>query len=292
MNTQEVQKLLVFTNGERKGLFGLFLLIILLQILYFSYHFWWTQPAPPQDAHWLSVKLEALPNGGTDFKTKVIIYPFNPNFLTDYKGYKFGMTTTEIDRLFAFRKQNKFVNSAAEFQQVTKVSDAVLNQMKPYFKFPDWVNQSTSKNFDQTKYSKNKDVNVVIKDLNGATKADLMEVYGIGDAISDRILNEKAKFGCFVSMEQLSYIWGISPEVVQKMKQQFKITTTTSAIKININMASVKELSQFPYFNYSISKDIVKYRTMNGDFKNIDDLSKINGISVDKLKIIAVYLEF
>ena len=66
-------------------------------------------------------------------------YPFNPNYITDYKGERLGMSLIEIDRLLAFRKQNKFINSKYEFQQVTKVSDTLLNKIAPYFKFPDWV---------------------------------------------------------------------------------------------------------------------------------------------------------
>jgi hypothetical protein len=60
------------------------------------------------------------------------IYPFNPNFITDFKGYKLGMSVTEIDRLLAFRKTNRYVNSAAEFQQVTQVSDSLLAQIAPF----------------------------------------------------------------------------------------------------------------------------------------------------------------
>ena len=54
------------------------------------------------------------------------------------------MSLEEIDRLLAFRKTNKFVNSKREFQQVTKVSDSLLNKISPYFKFPDWVVQTKS----------------------------------------------------------------------------------------------------------------------------------------------------
>ena len=38
-----------------------------------------------------------------------------------------------------FRESNQWVNSAKEFQQVTKVSDSLLATISPYFKFPDWV---------------------------------------------------------------------------------------------------------------------------------------------------------
>ena len=62
--------------------------------------------------------------------------------------------------------------------------------------------------------------------------------------------------------------------------------------KIAINEASLKELSQFSYFRYELAKQIVTYRSMNGNINNIEDLSKIKGFPVDKAKIISLYLEF
>src|SRR5690606_11435650 len=75
---------------------------------------------------------------------KPTVYPFNPNYITDYRGTSLGMTNEEIDRLLAFRKQNKWVNSTKQFQEVTKISDSLLNTIAPYFKFPDWVENSIS----------------------------------------------------------------------------------------------------------------------------------------------------
>ena len=117
-----------------------------------------------------------------------------------------------------------------------------------------------------------------------------MKVYGIGEAISDRILKQKEVFGQFVSMEQMNDVWGLSPEVIEKLNQSFKVVNPKPK-KININNASIKELGQFPYFKYPISKNIVTYRSMNGDLK-IEDLTNIKAFPVDKIKIIALYLEF
>ncbi len=231
-----------------------------------------------------SLKLESK-----NYKTK--IYPFNPNFISDFKGYKLGMSVDEIDRLLAFRKQNEFVNSAAQFQAVTKVSDSLLAAISPYFKFPDWVNNKKSnfKSFEKRDFSKSE--KIVVLDINEATKEDLMKVYGIGDKISDRILEQKQKLGAFVSMEQLRDVWGLSPEVVEKLNAAFAVKAVANAKKININNASVKELAQFPFFRYQLAKDIVIFRTMNGDIK-AEDLSKIKGFPLEKIKIIALYLEF
>jgi len=119
-----------------------------------------------------------------------------------------------------------------------------------------------------------------------------MAIYGIGDKISDIILQEKDKFGAFLSMDQLEYVWGVSPEALSDLKKRFFVKPEVQIKKININNSSTKELSKFPYFKYALAKEIVTYRSMNGDFKSIDDLTKIKGMPNEKLKIIDLYLEF
>ena len=202
-----------------------------------------------------------------------------------------AVSVEEIDRLLAFRKQNKFVNSAEEFQQVTKVSDSLLKAISPYFKFPEWVKnkKSYTNSFEKKDFTKSeKKISI---DINTASQQDLIKVYGIGEGLSKRILEQKEKLGAFVSMEQMNDIWGLSPEVIENLNKSFHVSSTNSIKKININSASIKELSQFPFFKYNLAKEIVTYRTMNGDIK-IEDLTKIKGFPVEKLKIIALYLEF
>ena len=294
---KKIPPYLVFTKEQRNGILLLFILILLLQLAYYFLDFSSTSKSNPEKEKWLAlqIELDSLKQNQPDSSYKM--YPFNPNFITDFKGYKLGMSVEQIDRLLAYRKQNKFVNSAEEFQKVTGVSDSLLKTIEPFFKFPDWVNnkqstfQSKSNWID---YSKNKDdvkQKVIVIDINLATKEDLMKVYGIGDAISDRILKQREIYGNFVSMEQMNDVWGLSPEVIEKLNQQFAIISKPNPKKININQASIKELGQFPYFRYPISKNIVSYRSMNGDLK-IDDLTKIKEMPNDKIKIIALYLEF
>jgi DNA uptake protein ComE-like DNA-binding protein len=225
------------------------------------------------------------------------IYPFNPNFISDYKGYKLGMTEPQIDKLHQFRKQNKYVNSNAEFQKLTGVSNEWMKQYAPYFKFPDWVTNKTSKNY-QSKYENTyqkfdkKESKIVVQDLNKANQAELEKVYMIGEKLALKIISERDKFGSFASMEQLGFIWGISPEAIADLNKKFQIRSSKNLKKININTSTIKELKQFPYFNYTIAKNIVTFRSMNGDFKSSEDLTNVKQFPLEKLKIIALYLEF
>lgn len=281
-----------YTSAQRSGVFLLLSIIIVFQLVYFFVDF---SPIEIENnkekQQWLSFQTEIDKAKQEKDIDAPKIYPFNPNFITDFKGYKLGMSTQEIDRLLAFRKTNKYVNSAQEFQAVTKVSDSLLKVISPYFKFPDWVNNKKEfKAFPKQNFEKKEKLPVL--DINQATQEDLKKIYGVGDGLSERILKEKEKLGGFVSMEQMNDVWGLSPEVIVQLNEHFKIKTSPVVKKININTASIKELMQFPYFKYALAKSIVTYRSMNNGIKNSEDLLKIKDFPSEKINIIILYLEF
>lgn len=294
MTFKAIQSYFKFSRSQRAGIFLLFSLIILLQIAYYLFDFKIYSNESPEKDKWMALQtqMDSLKKEQRDYVPK--IYPFNPNFITDFKGYKLGMSVQEIDRLLAFRKENKYVNSPEEFQNVTKVSDSLLVAIAPYFKFPDWVQNKKEfkeyKKYPFTAFAKKE--KIVVIDINQATQEELIKIKGIGEVLSLRIVKFKESLGGFVSMEQMKDVWGLTPEVIESLNTHFKITVLPKVKKIDINNASIKELSQFPYFNYQLAKQIVTFRSMNGDFKNIEDLTKIKGLSIETANIIALYLDF
>ncbi|WP_281235016.1 ComEA family DNA-binding protein [Flavobacterium gelatinilyticum] len=295
MNFKLLNHYFKFSNQQKTGIVLLFIVVIALQLFYFFADFSQPYYSSVEEDQWMLLQKEIDLQKEEKLKTKYTVYKFNPNFISDYRGYKLGMSTQEIDRLLAFRKENKYVNSAEEFQKVTQVSDSLLKVLSPLFKFPDWKQNKTEfkeerKVFDKKPhYNKEK---IVLQDINEASQEDLMKLYGIGEALSLRIIKQKEILGGFVSMEQLQDVWGLSPEVIAELNNRFKVVMPSGFKKIAINDASLKELSQFPYFKYTLAKQIVIYRSMNGNFNNIEDLSKIKGFPVEKAKIISLYLEF
>jgi DNA uptake protein ComE-like DNA-binding protein len=269
----------------------LFFIIVILQLLYSFVDFNESHSLSVEEKQWISLQKNLIKTNDR-YTSHYKVYPFNPNFISDEKAYRFGMTLNQIQRLRDFRKQGKFANSVKEFQQVTGISDSILKVMAPQFKFPDWVTNPSTANYSKSNWKVfPKKQAIAILDINQATKEDLMKVVGIGDAISDRIIKQKELLGGFVSMDQMTEIWGLSPEVIYDLNKYFVIKSNPNNKKININSASIKELGQFYYFRYPLSKNIVTYRSMNGAIK-IEDLSNIKGFPLDKIKIIALYLEF
>lgn len=290
MNPEKLKPYFTYTKSQRNGLLALFALIVAVQILHHFRNVAIPNENSAEKQQWLSMQ-KVIDSLGKQAKTqRPKFYPFNPNFISDFKGYQLGMSVAEIDRLLEFRKTNRYVNSASEFQNVTQVSDSLLQKIAPYFKFPDWVKNKRTLQYAHAAFPKKE--KTVVLDINLATQEELKKVYGIGDGLSQRILNEKEKLGGFVSMEQMNDIWGLSEEVIANLNRSFKVAEIPKVKKIKINDASVKELSQFPYFRYALAKSIVTYRSMNGNIKDAEDLLKISGFPVDKVKIIALYLEF
>jgi DNA uptake protein ComE-like DNA-binding protein len=294
MNFKQMKTYFVFQKEQRKALLFLLGIIAVLQAIYFFVDFSNATKYDPEKQQWLALQTEIDKAKNEKASGAFKIHSFNPNFMTDYKGYKMGMSVQEIDKLLLFRKDNKYVNSAREFQNVTGVSDSLLQRISPYFKFPDWINNKKMlkpyKNYNNEPLIVKE--NKPLLDLNKASKEDLVKIYGIGEAFSLRILKEKEKLGGFVSMEQIKDIWGLSADAVDGVMTHFKIYAIPITQKFDINNASIKEIAQFPYFNYGLAKQIVTYRSMNGEFKTIEDLTKIKGFPVEKANIIALYLDF
>lgn len=279
-----------FNSKQRMGVFMLLICIITLQLAYFFLNF--SKETSKQSEYFLILQkevdsLQAIANQ----PKKDTLYPFNPNFITDYKGYTLGMQPSEIDRLLAFRKQGKFVNSAKEFQEVTKVSDSLLAIISPSFKFPQWVTQpkhsSTYTSYDKTETIK---MNFPKKDINQASKEDLMAIRGIGNAFSDRIINYRTRLQGFSDMSQLYEVYGLEKEVVERITEQFEIQTLPKIEKQNLNTINMYVLAKVPYVNYDEAKKIVALRSALGNFNNFNELAQIEGFTKEKIERIQLYL--
>lgn len=280
-----------FSTGQRNGIFLLFLIVVGLQCLYFYVDL-------PSKEIQIDEKQFALLQWEIDSlklikieESKPKIFPFNPNYITDFKGYSLGMSVVEIDRLLKYRAQNKWVNSASQFQQVTKVSDSLLNVISPFFKFPDWVTDTKKNNSYENKF-----VNVPRSydqktDLNIATASQLKRVNGIGEKLSERIVKYRRKFkGGFIADIQLQDVYGLSPEVIERITEQFTVKTPQPIEKINLNAATIEQLVTIEHIDYELAYEIIEQRTLREGFRSYDELLKVKDFPIAKIEIIKLYL--
>lgn len=278
-----------FNKQERSGIFFLLVIIFGLQLIYmlFKNEMVYTSEA----SFGLDTEVQKLLDSIRE-QSKVEespkIYPFNPNFITDYKGYTLGLSNEEIDRLHVFRSENRWVNSTKEFQKVTLISDSLLKILAPYFNFPEWKNRTKIK--EKERKQKSVLTEVRYKDLNQANSEELKLIYGIGDKLSARIVKFRNRLGGFMVNEQLYDVYGLQEEVVLRILEEFRVKEQPIIKRININTATREEMEQLIYINQNLAIQIVNYRDSVGIIQSFNELLKIEDFPADKIDRIELYL--
>jgi DNA uptake protein ComE-like DNA-binding protein len=284
-----------YYKNQRNGIFVIVFLILILQsiILFADFS---SQDTSALNAVKISAFRQHIDSLETIERERRIskIFPFNPNYISDYKAEQLGMSLAETDRLLLFRQKNKFINSAIEFQKITKVSDTLLAKIAPYFKFPEWVSARN----EQNKYKEDlrrgemhrKEITVSTNDINKATREDFKLIYGIGEKLSERIIKYRSKLQGFSFESQLYEVWGLKKEIIEQLFLVFKIIEKPVIIKNNINSLSFKELLKNPYIDYELCKKIFEYKEEIAEFQDLSELKNIKDFPLVKYDRIVLYL--
>ena len=282
-------------SGQQKGILGLILIILVLAGVIYG-----MKKSIPKSARDIEVVemeqqmqyfLDSLKQIASDKANEALqIKPFNPNFLTDYRGYVLGMSVEEIDRMLTYRKTDQWVNSPEEFQTVTKVSDSLLMRITPYFKFPEWVSESKNKEVSGIPKTKKITGRGLVKgDLNTATANDLIAI-GLKPEVADRIIHYRVRLGRFLGESQLKDVYGLTPKMRENVLEQFEVLPDNSHQKISLNSATIAELTEIPYFDYELSRKIIAYRTMHKKINDLEELLSIDGFPKYKIEQLHLYL--
>lgn len=276
-----------FVNSDRVGILSLALVLIILAILpkFLPATYTAQDPLNLESAEVIAANRYLDSLALESKRPKWEPYRFNPNYITDYNAYVWGLSQLELSRLRDFRKGNKWVNSAPEFKQVTGISDSLMRAMAPYFKFPEWVVQGKQVNATRRNYPKEKLA------LNTATAQDLQAVRGIGPVLATRIVNFRTRYGGFADSLQLGLIYGLSSAVRGELFRHFEIKNPVLLAKLNLSTASASDLATIPGISFDLATEIVVFRRLHEGNFNLDDLLKIDGMTSQKVAGIKLYLQ-
>ncbi|MBT6881779.1 MAG: hypothetical protein HOA34_05160 [Flavobacterium sp.] len=284
-----------YTKNQRNGILFLLGLITVVQLLYHFVNLGKDDIVDVNQAAIISFQnqIDSLKFIETENR-RPKIYPFNPNYISDYKGYQLGMKTKEIDLLLAHRNKRLFVNSAKEFQEVTKISDSLLQAISPYFKFPDWVqkkNRDKKEQFSFASKTKKNISDITSSDINEATPYDFSLVKGVDEYLSERIIKYRSKLQGFSFPEQLFEVWGLEKEVADNILQVFSVQKKPRITKVNVNTASFKEVLSNPYIDYELCVQIFEYKDEVAELQSISEIKNIEGFPIEKYHRIVLYLQ-
>ena len=207
-----------------------------------------------------------------------IVYQYNPNYLTDYRAYTLGLPPEAFDKLLRYRQTNSYVNTPKQFQEVTKLSDSLMEKLLPQLKFSKPLYKSKTKNRI-----------VLKKDINKASASDFQEVSGIGAVLSERIVKYRSYLSGFSVLEQCYEVYGLDSLVVQRLWERFEIQSLPEIERLDLTTVSLQELEQIPYLNRADARKIIAHRTKNKGISTAT-LSELFVNSPNKLQRIKLYL--
>ncbi len=116
-------------------------------------------------------------------------------------------------------------------------------------------------------------------DPNSASLEDFCLLPGIGPAMAADIMAYRDSAGHFSSLEDMAKIKGIGPSLLEKMAPFVTLESKPKLIgPVDINRATIEELSALPGIGTKTANDITAYRQLNGPFRNLEDIMNVKGI--------------
>ena len=211
------------------------------------------------------------------------LFSFDPNKATQQQLVQLGFTKFQIERLIKYRtKGGKFLVKS-DLLKLYGMDSSFYQQLYAFIDLPKTRTIANEKLDNPPRME-------VAANINNADTTQLKEVYGIGSKLAQRIINYREKLGGFVSMQQLTEVYGLDSVVVTKVMKRFFVEVGFTPKQLDVNTAEAAELAKHPYLKANVAKAIVTYRYQHGSFTNLDDLLKIQLVSPTDLTRVKPYL--
>lgn len=237
-------------------------------------------------------------------KDSTYIEYFDPNTVDSATLVSFGLKPWQARNLVKYRKAGGIFRTPESIERLYGWSSEDVERLLPFIVIGEKFKQRNKKESsyktnnehnrnssylkaDKKKFPPN-NFNEPMVDPNTADTTLLRRIPGIGNKISEAIVQYRTKLGGFYSEKQLLEISIFSPELLQ----WFKVNNPKDVKTININAASFHVLNSHPYISYEQTKSILNYIRLYGEIKDIESLKAIRIFSNEELDRVKPYLIF
>ncbi len=279
---------------------GFFVLVPLLALILFSAPAWkWIKSQRPKDYTKDHAKLDSLVALWDKPKHAINEAPsatdvvrirrslFDPNYADSQKLTSLGFSSALSHRIVRYREKGGRFRIKSDVLKIYGMDSSLYHQLVDYIDLP--TNIQSGRKQDSVMLAPLVRI-IPTFDLNQADTLQLKGVYGIGQKLSARIVKYRDALGGFVTMDQVSEIYGLDSAVVKRLATASFIDSTFQPRKLNINTAEERELAAHPYLKKTVARSIVTYRFQHGEFKSLGDLSNIHALDPETIRKIAPYL--
>ena len=299
---EEWKDFLSFTKAERRGIFVLSTLILLLIIyqvwgpVFFSKSYDFSKfknqvaAYKHQSDSLEKIRMQRSNQNQYPEETEIKVgQNFDPNTLTKQQWLAMGLRSWQVKSILKYVKKGGRFYEAEDLRKMYCLSQEECDLLIPHvqIKSPE----------EDLLLLEDKDIMALIEkdsvttmEINSATIENLQQVYGIGPSIAKGIVKYRALLGGYYSLNQLREVYFIDSLKYDLIADRFRINTD-SIHCFSLNQVTYNELSKHPYISKSTAYEIVQFRNQKGNYKQVGDLQKIKGINDSLYQRIKPYFE-
>jgi len=215
------------------------------------------------------------------------LFSFDPNTADSISLVRLGVKPFIASNILKYRSKGGWFRTTTDFGKIYGLTPEKFKELQPYISIYEKKLTKTDSLFLKQKELKKE----LIVELNSADTTLLMQVNGIGRGYAKGIIHYRQLAGGFVSVDQLSEIYGMRKENLERIRPFCKADQELVR-KIKVNVAGVERLKNHPYLNFYQSRAIYELRRRKGKLKSIADLKILPEFNPESLAKIAPYLSF
>ena len=261
------------------------------------------------DSHWLTdeklldslVVLIEKEQSSRQFQRHIpiVVHMFNPNEATFEELQLLGFGDNISRRIINYREKGGEFRTKDDLYKIYDIDSTLVKELYDYIDLPiKMVRAETRIKPDQERINrpktttKIKTVELPAFNINLADTATLQTIKGIGSVLSKRIIDFRENLGGILNSSQLYEVYNLDSAVVQSLISKMYIDTNFMPRKLNINLASEKELAGHPYLSWQQARLIIAYRNQHGDYSSSQDLLRVYALEEKDVNRIVSYLDW
>lgn len=228
-------------------------------------------------------------------KANVVLNEFDPNRADSIELLNLGLSAFVVRNIMKYRAKGGVFRTPESFSRVYGLTEEQFSALKPYIRISDLftgkpVVERPSRMVVEVKDTllrSEKYPEGTLVDVGVADTTELKRIPGIGSGIAKAIVGYRNRLGGFCSLEQLSEVDYVTPEMMK-----WFVLNESPIRKMNINKAGIDKLRAHPYLNFYQAKVIVEHRKKRGEIKSLSQLSLYEEFTEKDLERLAVYFSF
>jgi len=288
------QSFFSFSRSERLGLVALLGLVFICSIVSLIIPLVVHPDTRAEDAafakawqQWLAQQQPETQQDRATITAAAVLFSFDPNTADSTTLLQLGLNSKTTHMLLNWRRKGKVFRNKEDLRALYTLRAEDYERLAPFIN----IKQTNPEiPFDHNKYAEASPLPPLPEhiDLNHCDSALLVRIKGIGSTLAHRIIERRNTLGGFIMHSQLMEVYKFPDTTFAYLQQLFTINPA-DIHKIDLNKATLEQLSTHPYIGLQMAQNILQLRTGLSKYEKTAQLRQVPLMNEEKYRKIAPY---